>query len=48
MEFITVRVILLGLFLCSSVLAVEKWSWHKDSRLEMHDKGKDEGTMREQ
>jgi len=47
MEFITVRIILVGLFLYSATLAIEEWSWHRDSRLETLDKGKEEGTPSE-
>ena len=35
MEFFTVRVLLAGVFLYSVTLAVEKRSWHRDSRLEI-------------
>ena len=42
MEFITIRVFLVGLF-CSATLGVEEWSWQRDSRLETLSKVQDEG-----
>ena len=29
------RIILLGLLLCSTAIAIETWPWHRNSRLEI-------------
>ena len=42
MEFFTVRLLLASVFLYSVTLAVEKRSWHRDSRLEIISKAEAE------